>query len=192
MGLNKVGIVGGVLALISLLLPWWEMNLNAWEQMNGRVIHYFARLSLFLYKISSENFPAWQTVTIDILHIYFIILPTVVISGALGVAASVGGDGEKEKTLLFLAGLLTLFSIILFASSLQNTLSKSPPAPYFLLSYPGRVPPYSLAPIPKVGLFSQGVFAFENVSISYSSYLSFGFWTAAIAAVVILIALRAR
>jgi len=192
LGLNKVGIAGGVLALISLLLPWWEMSLNVWETTNNPSISicWSSSISIFPYQISSRNFPAPQTVTIDITPFILFVLPFVVIGGILGVAGSVVDDEEKGKALLFVSGLLTLLSIILFAFMLQIVLLGSPPAPYFFLSYPGRVPPYSLVPIPKMGLFSQGISTFENVSISYSSYLSIGFWTAAIAAVVILIALR--
>jgi len=188
--LNKVGIVGGVLALISLLLPWWEMNLSVWETTNKMVIAQAASIYIFPYQISSKNFPAPQTISIDITPFILSVMPFVVLGIILGIAGSVLGDGEKEKNLLISGGFFTLFSTIVFAFMLQSMLSELPPAPYFFLSYPGREPPYSLVPIPKVGLFSNSVSTFEAASINYSSYLSIGFWIAAIAAVTMLIASR--
>jgi hypothetical protein len=188
--LNKVGVVGVVLALIGLFLPWWEINLSVWETVDRETIIWSAGISVYPYQISSKNFPAPQTIAISLLPFLLFVLPFIVIGILSGAAGCIIDDEEKEKNLLILAGFSTLLSTIMFIFMLQVELLKTPPAPYFFLSYPGRVPSYSLVPIPKVGIFSNSGSTFEEVSLYYSSYLSIGFWLTVIAAAVILYASR--
>lgn len=75
--------------------------------------------------------------------------------------------------ILIVAGILALLSIIIFAAGLQGELSKAPPVSGF----------------PEVGLFSSGSWSFMGASMDYSSYLSFGFWLALIAAILAFISL---
>jgi hypothetical protein len=189
--LNKVGIVGVVLAFIGLFLPWWEINFSVWETVNKEeTAMQSAGISVFPYQTSSRNFPASQTIALNMIPFLLFVLPLIVIGILLGTVGSVIDDEEKERILLILAGLLTLFSTILFIFMLQVELWAAPPAPYFFLSYLGQVFSHSLVPIPKVGIFSNGESAFEEASLHYSSYLSIGFWLAVIAAAVMLFASR--
>ncbi len=191
MNLNRIGVVGVILALIGLFLPWWEISLSVWEATNNVMVKTSASISVFPYQISSKSFPAPQTIAINVIPFVLCVMPFVVVGAELGIAGCAAGDDEeKEKILLILAGSSTLLSTIMFAFMLQVELLASPPASYFFFGYPGRVPPYSLVPIPKVGIFSNGTSTFEEVSINYSSYLSIGFWLTVIAAVVMLIASR--
>ena len=186
--MNKIGIVGVILALIGLLLPWWEIGLSVWETTNGKTVTISASISVFLYQISSRNFNPPQTITIDVIPFILFVLPLIFISIGLGLKGCLIDNEKKEKVLLISAGSLMMLSTVIFAFTLQAELLASPPAPYFFFDYPGREPPYCLVPIPKVGIFSNGTSTFEGVSMNYSSYLSIGFWFTISAAIVLLIA----
>ena len=186
--MNKIGIVGVILALIGLLLPWWEIDLSARETTNGKTVTISASISVFLYQISSKNFNPPQTITIDAIPFILFVLPLIFISISLGLTGCLINDEKKEKVLLISAGSLMMLSTVIFAFALQVELLTSPPAPYFFFYYPEREPPYSLVPIPKVGIFSNGTSTFEGVSMNYSSYLSIGFWLTISAAIILLIA----
>jgi tellurite resistance protein TehA-like permease len=70
------------------------------------------------------------------------------------------------------AGILALLSIIIFAIGLQGELSTAVP----------------VAGLPEVGLFSSGSYSLLGVSMDYSTYLTFGFWLALIAAIIAFVA----
>ena len=189
MDLNKIGIFGVILALIGLFLPWWEIDLSAWETTNGKTVTTSASISVFLYQIGSKNLPL-QTITIDVIPFTSSVLPLILISISLGIAGCLINDERKEKALLILAGSLMILPTVVFASTLQVELLASPPAPYFPFFHPEQVPSLTLVPIPKVGIFSSGMSTFEGISINYSSYLHIGFWLTITAAIVLLIASR--
>ncbi|MEM2971205.1 MAG: hypothetical protein QW270_02115 [Candidatus Bathyarchaeia archaeon] len=65
-----------------------------------------------------------------------------------------------------------MLSIIIFAVGLQSEISKAP----------------TIAGGPMVGLFSSGSYNFMGLSMDYSTYLSFGFWLALVAAIIMLVA----
>ena len=189
MSLNKIGIIGVILALIGLLLPWWEMDLSAWETTNGKTITTSASISVYLYQISSKNFPS-QTITIDEIPFISLVLPLVLISIGLGIAGCLVDDEKKEEALLILAGSLMILSTVVFVFILQVELLASPPASFFLFFHPERATIFTLVPVPKVGIFSNGMSTFEGISMDYSSYLYVGFWLTITAAIVLLIASR--
>jgi len=187
--LNKVGVVGVVLALIGLFLPWWEINLSVCETVNSWVtgnreatIWWSAGISVYPYQIT-KNSPTLRAIAIRIIPFLYFVLPLIVIGILLGVAGCITGDEKKEEILLILAGSLTLFSTIMFIFVLQVELLVAPPAIHFF----GLM---HAVPIPKVGIFSNGGSTFEGTSLYYSSYLSIGFWLTVIAAAVILYASR--
>ena len=92
-----------------------------------------------------------------------------------GIAAIVGSliIGKTGKMILIVAGILALLSIIIFAAGLQGELSKAPPVSGF----------------PSVDLFSSGSWDYMVATMDYSSYLTFGFWLALIAAILAFISL---
>jgi hypothetical protein len=181
--LNKVGIVGVVLALIGLFLPWWEINLSVWETVNKETSIWSAGVSVYPYQISSKNFPTPQTIAINIISFLLFVLPSIVIGILLGVVGCVIDDEEKEKISLILAGLSMLFSTIMFIFMLQVELLATPPAPYFFALM-------HAVPIPNVGIFSNCGSTFEGASLYYSSYLSIGFWLTVISGAIMLNASR--
>jgi hypothetical protein len=148
---NFIGIVAGILAFVSLALPWWTMGITV------QTVSF--SISVYLYQITSSLGGAavaggWYTYTA---------LAFVVIGGLLAIVGSVTALGKK---MLLGGGVLALLSIIVFAVGLQMDISSS------TLGTAG------------VGLFSSGTY----LGYSYSSYLSFGFWLALVAAIIAFVA----
>jgi len=81
--------------------------------------------------------------------------------------------GKNGKMILVIAGILALLSIIIFAVGLQGEFSDLTAA-----GYPGDI-----------GLFSSGSWSFMGATMDYSTYLTFGFWLALVAAILAFISL---
>jgi hypothetical protein len=96
-------------------------------------------------------------------------LALVVIGGLLSLAGSV--ITVKRRILLALGGTLVSLSIIVFAAGLQNQISS-----------------WSVGE----GLFSIGSYWSPLGPSSYASYLSFGFWLALVAAIMMFAALMRK
>jgi hypothetical protein len=166
--LNYSGFIGGILAFISLVLPWWAMSISS----SGQGMNLSDQVTLYLYQTrvtitgislsASTNLPWYCSVA----------LAFVVLSGLLGLAGSVIANGRR--IVLSLGGILALFSIIIFAAGLQSQISNGSLA----TGYPTGA-----------GLFSSGSYGYFGMSMDYSSYLSFGFWLALVAAIMMFAAL---
>lgn len=142
---NYIGIIGGILAFVSLALPWWTMTVS--------IMGISMSADLYLYKSGTDT-----TVEIGLEWYCWAALALVLLGGILGIVGSVTEYGKK---LLIGGGALALLSIIIFAVGLQMDLSGTP-----------------------VGLFSSVTY----MGASYSTYLSFGFWIALVAAIMMFIA----
>jgi hypothetical protein len=158
---NYIGVVAAVMALISLVLPWWTMAISATighETASGD-------LSIYLYQTRFSGIEVSEAV---FLNMWFgtAALILLVIGGIAGIVGSLI-IGKKGKILLAVTGILSLLSIIIFVVGLQNELSTNPPLPVDQL----------------VGLFSSGSFTFMEESLQYFTYLSLGFWLALVAAI---------
>jgi len=178
--LNYIGIIGGILAFISLALPWWTLTLSG--QAMGVPISISADFSVYPYK-SAVSFMGFS---MDIpMNFWFgsTTLALVILGGILGIIGSIILD--KGKTVLAIGGVLTLLSIIVFAAGLQSEFSKAGG-----LSIPSPVPGGEPLEIPTIGLFSSGTWNIMGTTVNYSSYLSFGFWLALIAAIIIFVAMK--
>ncbi|MGB8779823.1 MAG: hypothetical protein WCD81_04150 [Candidatus Bathyarchaeia archaeon] len=142
MKLNYVGIVGAILAFVSIALPWWTES----------VFGFNYDLKLFDQGTFS-TFNYWYG---------WLALLLVVIGGILGLAGSVMSNGKK---IVMGGGILALIAIIIFPIGLQTDLMRLN-APF--------------------GIFFNGTIS----SISVSTYLSYGFWLALVAAIIMLVAMR--
>lgn len=108
MKINYIGIVAGILAFVSIALPWWTMSVTVDSTSES--------WSVYLYQqtVSTGTAPnlnmwyAWAALGI------------IVISGILLIVGSVTSMGKK---LLVGGGVLALISIIIFAVGLQMDLS---------------------------------------------------------------------
>jgi len=165
--INYIGIVTAIIAFISLALPWWTMTMSA-EAMGIKVS---ADVSIYPSQATASAMGVSQSVAME-LWFGWATLALIIIAG---VAAIVGSliIGKTGKMILMVVGILTLLSIMIFALGLQGELSKGVPVIGF----------------PEVGLFSSGSWSFMGVSMDYSSYLSFGFWLALVAAIIAFISL---
>jgi len=162
---NYIGIVGGILAFISLALPWWTMAMSS--SIMG--VAYSIDVSVYPYQATASAMGVSVTVTMQ-LWFGWAALVLVVLGGLFGIVGSVISD--KQKMLLVACGVLVLLSIIIFAAGLQSELSKAPPVPG----------------LPTVALFSSGSYSYMGVSMNYSTYLSFGFWLSLVAAIIMFVA----
>jgi hypothetical protein len=156
---NFVGIVGGIIAFISLAMPWWTMMSTS--TLLGTPIS--ASLNLYLYRFS-------VTYGFDIeigekLWFGWIALVLVLVSGVLGI---VGGI-KRKKSMLSIGGVFSMSSIAIFVVGL---LTEMPSMPILRES-----------DIPNI-LFYSGIEGTQHLSV----YLSFGFWLALVAGIMMLVA----
>lgn len=166
MKLNYIGIIGAILAFVSIALPWWTMSMSA----TAMEVTFSADVSVYLYQASASAMGVSQTVTME-LWFGWAALALVVLGGVLGIVG--GAIPDKGKMVLVVGGILALLSIVIFAVGLQTELSKAPPVSGF----------------PGVGLFSSGSYNFMGASMNYSTYLSFGFWLALVAMILMFVAI---
>lgn len=152
---NYIGILGAIIAFISLVLPWWTLTLSS--SIGGATISYDA--NLYLYQIASSvtsftlanTWYAWGALALAII-------------GAL--LALIGSVMEKGRMMLAGGGVLAILAIIIFAVGLMMDLS-------------------SVSGFAGLGLFANGSISYGSLgSMSFSTYLSYGFWLALVAAII--------
>jgi len=161
--INYIGIIACIIAFITLALPWWTMKASV-EAMETTIS---VDLSVYLHQAKVSAMGISATTTMD-LWFGWAALALIVVAGAAGIVGSLI-VGKTGKIILIVTGILALLSIIIFAAGLQGELSKAPPATGF----------------PEIGLFSSGSFnLMGGISMGYSSYLTFGFWLALVAAII--------
>jgi len=159
--LNYIGIVAAVLAFISLALPWWTMSISS----TAMGMTYSAEYSVYTYQVRASAMGISQTVDYPLWY-GWAALALVALAGISGIVGSVMID--KGKMVLIVSGVLALLSIIIFAVGLQSELSNAAVTPG----------------TPTVGLFSSDSYSpMGGFSMDYSTYLSFGFWLALVAAI---------
>jgi hypothetical protein len=160
--LNIIGLVGVIILFISLALPWWMMNLSP----SGTNVGYSGNVAIYPYQATASLSPPGSSIVIrtDIWY-GWVALALVILGGLLGIAGSLL---RGARVLLVGGGLLALLSIIIFAVGLQSDLSNSTFAEGW----------------PALGLFVSGNFG----GYAYTTYLSFGFWLALAATIIMLFA----
>lgn len=145
MKLNYIGIIGAIIALISLALPWWTVSASS-----GGI-----RLTYNWNLYDAGTYGTGMNLWYNWLTLLFVIL-----AGILGLVGSIMPNGKK---ILMGGGLLALLAIIIFPVGLQTDLSSN------------NSP---------VSIFSSTTIS----EISYSTYLSFGFWLALVSAIIMFVA----
>ena len=132
-----------------------------------------ASMSLYLYQAKTTAMD-WSARSHLSLWFGWIAMALVIFAGLLG---TVGGLLRHGRTIL-VGGVLALASMAVFAVGLQSELWKAPINPWG----------YSLP-----GIFSSGSINLGDLSsVSYTTYLSFGFWITLVAAIIMLAASRTR
>jgi hypothetical protein len=156
------------MAFISLALPWWVVTISTTGPLG---ITTYDEATLYLYE-AKVSITGWRLfgIAIGVTHPWYAstALAFVVLSGLLGLTSDVIANGRK--IVLTLGAILALFSIIIFAAGLQNDISNGAV---------GRFYPTGAS------LFSSGSYTYlGTLSVNYSGYLSFGFWLALVAAII--------
>ena len=123
--LNYIGIVAGIIAFVSLALPWWTMTMSA-EVMGVKMS---VDVSVYPYQAKASAMGVSQTVAME-LWFGWAALALIVIAGIAGIVGSLI-VGKNGKMILIVAGILALLSIIIFAAGLQSELSKEAPVSGF-------------------------------------------------------------
>jgi hypothetical protein len=160
--INIIGIIGAIIVLISLALPWWTITFSE----NAGVYALSGSLSIYLYQTTRSGAQAlWMqedqvTGQINLWYgwVAFVLL-------MLGALFGVAGSLIPARVIFVLGGILALVSTIVFAAGLQNDFS-------------------STSSLSGIGLFSSG----EFLEAGYATNLSFGFWLALVGAILILAA----
>lgn len=162
MKINYIGIIGGILAFISLVLPWWTLRLSV------SIVSF--DMSLYPYQFTAVGVP----VTAGVPWYCWVALALIVVGGVLGIVGSITRYGRR---LVAAGGALSLLSIIVFAVALQLDLMQG-------------ASELAILGVTGLGIFSSGTITFMSQSFSYSTFLSFGFWLALVSAIVLFVAVR--
>jgi hypothetical protein len=163
--LNFIGIIGGILGFVSLTLPWWTATISV--SFGGS---FSTDVSVYLYQatyvgmsrsIPDEFWYAWTA------------LALVLAGSVLALAWSV--ITAKRRILLSLGGVLVLAGVVLFPVALQLNISNA-------AGLLGAGAPSGL------GVFSSGSFYQGFFAANYLTYLTFGFWIALAAVILMFVA----
>ncbi len=111
---NIIGIIGGIIALVSLFLPWWTIAVS----MTEFGFNFSVNVSVYLYQ-ATESSTGTSTLAVNIWY-GWVALVLVVICGLLGIA---GGALRKTRLVFAAGGILALLAIIIFAAGLQDDIS---------------------------------------------------------------------
>lgn len=153
-----LGIVGGIIALVSIALPWWTMT----QTVSPLGITMSYSTNIYPYRVSA---PLHDFDVGERLWFGWVSLALILVGGALGI---VGGI-KQISSLLFAGGAFALISIGVFAVGLLLELPNMP----FMVESPRA-------------LFYFGAYGFSP--FQFSIYLSFGFWLALVSCTLMLAA----
>lgn len=178
--IRLLGLIAGVLALISLILPWWYFQISATllEMSVSTTITVDLYKAMFSTTITGEvgQIPYVAEFPMDM---WFgrLAFNLILVAGIITISGGLV-SGRIGKTILVFSGILLLSSIIVYTYGLQNELS--------MLTDELRSYPYSFEDFPEIQLFSSGTFSLPERPVpawKYSSYLYFGFWVNLIASI---------
>jgi len=189
--INYIGIVAGIIAFISLVLPWWTMPLSGTITVEFMEVEMSGDISVYTYdaRVTMEAMGFKETESmVDDFSIWYgyVALALIVIAGVAGIVGSLI-VGKNGKMILVVAGTLALLSIIIFAAGLDHELVTPQEAT-------GEPELTNVRASGSFGLFSSGSFSADvpgmgSMEFDYSTYLTFGFWLALVAAIIAFVSL---
>ncbi len=172
MKVNLASLLGGLLGLVSLVLPWWTLNFSssygqAATSMSESLYLYQSTLSIAgASSLSVGNFWfSWVTFSVMLIA-SLLVLAASLSSGSNNVIADYG------RLLLLMSVALSLFAVIVFPIGIQVQFS----------NYSGNTG------LSSIGLFSSGTYSAGGTAFHYSTYLTFGFWVTVAATTAMLVA----
>ncbi len=160
--INYIAVVSGILAIISLALPWFNGAFKG--------ITYDMQFTASLYQISGVVNGISETTFVNIWFglVAVVFLLITVVSSFVGSMIA----GKKGQLLILSAGILALMSMVVFGAGMLNSdFAKEELNPAYTLSY-----------FPdSFGLTTQQI---DADWYTYSWSLNFGFWTALAAGII--------
>ncbi|MEM2971204.1 MAG: hypothetical protein QW270_02110 [Candidatus Bathyarchaeia archaeon] len=99
---NYIGIIGGILAFVSLALPWWTMTMSS----TFMGITYSVDVSVYPYQAKASAMGVSATVAME-LWFGWAALALIILGGILGIVGSV--MPAKGKTVIVIGGVLACF-----------------------------------------------------------------------------------
>lgn len=169
MKLNYFGLAAGILAIASLLLPWFTVNMTAsFEEITMDFTAYLYQVQGTVNSISATVFPnVWF-----VLGALGLVIITVIFSFAGGLLI-----GRKGQILLLAAGITALLSMVMFGGGL------------LMSDYAST----DLEPAAVMNLFQPNAFGITADAAMEKSYdfvwwLSFGFWLTIVAGILAFVA----
>ncbi len=108
--INYVAIVAGIIALASLFLPWFVVNLNLTTTETE------VKFTAYLYQIVGASNGVSQTTPISI-WFGWAVIAFMIIAAVCAFAGSFLA-GKKGKLLIYITGILAILSIVVFAVGL--------------------------------------------------------------------------
>jgi hypothetical protein len=106
LNVNIIGVVGGILAFVSIALPWWTFSVLGLS------------LDVYLFQLTASGFTVAMDLWFGWMALFF-----VAIGGLIGIAGSVVNNG---KNMLLGCGVLGLLAVGTFAFGMQTQLSSVP------------------------------------------------------------------
>lgn len=164
---NIIGIIGGILAFVSLALPWWTMSVSSSFATYG---NFAVDASVYPYMAGMSGLDMTTGIS---LWYGWVALALIIVGGLLGIISSLK---LVEAKILSIGGALVLISVLIFAVGLQLDFLNVPPT----------------EGVPAFALFGSGSLSESGYNVSYTAYLSFGFWTALVAAILMFVASRKK
>jgi hypothetical protein len=164
---NIIGVIGGILAFVSLALPWWTMSISNSLATYGNLSF---DISVYPYMAGMSELDMTGGLS---LWYGWVALALIIIGGLLSIISSLQRGRAK---LLSIGGALVLASILIFAVGLQIDFLNVPPT----------------EGTPAFALFGSGTLSESDYNVSYTAYLSFGFWIALAAAILLFVASRKK
>lgn len=160
--LNYVGILGGILAFVALIMPWWTETASVPVTSLGSSTA--IDFPLYLYEASAAVLanPPTRLVTLDPWFCWATLALATLAALLAIVGSAVSGKG---KWILVVGGVVALLSIVVFAGGFQSELSRTGSG---------------------VDLFTATLGPWGTLT----AYPSFGFWGVFVAAVLMLVAAR--
>lgn len=170
MKLNYPGIMGAILAFVSVALPWWTVGFSSVTSL----MPFSGGASVYLFQATASMMGASLTVSMNF-WFGWTSLALVLVGGLLGLVGSI--LNTRRTVLLAVSGLLVMLSLLVFAAGLQSDISNGALA----MGFPTGP-----------GLFSSSYYNVDGASVNYTSYLSFGFWVALFAAILMFVGAAVR
>lgn len=160
-----LGFLGAVIAFLCIALPWWTYSESGISWLGVLDM----KLTIYLYQATMTRHDVFSIVNIWYASVALVLI---LIGGVLGIIGSFA-RGAQARNSVTAGGLLTILSVQVFVVGFQ----------YELYNFPPTIIENGV-PVTSLPFYSGFAFPFADVTC----YLSFGFWFALVAGIIMLVA----